>query len=100
MDFRRLTLCGKQCCAMIRRRSSVVTSHPTNLLEEVSELAGELVDLLTRSSYAFHLILHPMDGLWSAGTCLPANTVSIAARRSAPVTGTPLLGRLASNWPR
>ena len=51
-------------------------------------------------SYAFHLMLQPMEGRWSVGTGLPAITKSMAKRRSFPVTGIPLPGRLASNWPR
>ena len=48
----------------------------------------------------FHLMLHPTLGFWSAGTARPARTVSRAARRSAPVTGRPFLGRLSSYCPR
>ena len=42
----------------------------------------------------------PMLGVWSPGTGRPASTASAAARRSRPVTGTRLPGRLASNCPR
>ena len=49
---------------------------------------------------AFHLMLQPMLGRCSALTGRPASTASMAARRSAPVTGKAFLGRLLSNWPR
>src|SRR5690606_33653986 len=49
---------------------------------------------------SLHLMLQPMDGICSSGTALPSRTASIAPRRSAPVTGRPLPGRLESNWPR
>src|SRR5690606_35149503 len=45
----------------------------------------------------FHLMLQPMLGCCSVGTGRPASTASTAARRSSPVTGTLLLGRLESN---
>jgi len=48
----------------------------------------------------FHLILHPMLAFWLDETGLSASTASMAARRSFPVTGTLLPGRLSSNWPR
>ena len=49
---------------------------------------------------ARHLILQPMLGIWRGSTARPASAASIAARRSAQVTGLPLPGRLSSNWPR
>jgi hypothetical protein len=52
-----------------------------------------------RAAYAVHLIEHPMLGFCGPGTGRPASTASIAARRLAPVTGTPLPGRLSSNCP-
>src|SRR5690606_10578637 len=45
----------------------------------------------------FHLMLQPMLGRCSIVTGLSASTASQAARRSAPVTGMSLPGRLASN---
>ncbi len=47
-----------------------------------------------------HLMLQPMLGRWSGLTGLLARTASSAARRSLPVTGTGLPGRLPSSWPR
>ena len=46
---------------------------------------------------AFWLMLQPMEASCSAGTDSPANPASIAARRSLPVTGVSLRGRLESN---
>ncbi len=51
-------------------------------------------------AHARHLMLQPMEGFWVSLGALPASTASTAARRSAPVTGVGLLGRLSSNWPR
>src|SRR6185295_3878013 len=48
----------------------------------------------------YHLMLHPMLGRWLSDGDLPASTASMAARRSAPLTGTLFFGRLPSNWPR
>ena len=48
----------------------------------------------------FHLMLHPIEGVWFSSGVFPARTASRAARRSAPETGTSLLGRLSSSWPR
>lgn len=48
----------------------------------------------------FHLMLQPTLGLCSADGSAPASTASIARRRSAPVTGTSLDGRLPSSCPR
>jgi len=45
-------------------------------------------------------MLQPTLGFWSVVTGLSAKTASMAARKSAPVTGLPLLGRLSSNCPR
>lgn len=47
-----------------------------------------------------HLMLQPMLGFWSELKDFPARTVSMAARRSLPVTGTSLPGRLSSSCPR
>ena len=49
---------------------------------------------------AFHLMLQPTLGSCSAGGASPASTASMAARRSAPVTGTSSDGRLPSYCPR
>ena len=48
----------------------------------------------------FHLMLQPMLGFWLRSTGLPASTASMAARRSRPVTGLLLPGRLSSSCPR
>lgn len=48
----------------------------------------------------FHLMLQPMEGFCAGLGERPASTASAAARRSAPVTGVSLLGRLSSNRPR
>ena len=47
-----------------------------------------------------HLMLQPRLGCWREAAGLPARTASRAARRSAPVTGRPLFGRLSSSCPR
>ena len=47
-----------------------------------------------------HLMLQPRLARWLPETGWPANTASSAARRSWPVTGTSLPGRLPSIWPR
>src|SRR5580693_5157061 len=46
-----------------------------------------------------HLMLQPMLGRWSEEGGWPSAMAAIAARRSRPVTGLPLEGRLSSNWP-
>ena len=48
----------------------------------------------------FHLMEQPIDGYWTSATGWSARTASTAARRSAPVTGTPELGRDSSKRPR
>jgi hypothetical protein len=48
----------------------------------------------------FHLMLQPMLGICAASTGRSSSTASTALRRSLPVTGTLLPGRLESNWPR
>jgi hypothetical protein len=50
--------------------------------------------------HRFHLMLQPMLAFWLLSTALPANTASIALRRSRPVTGLLLPGRLSSSCPR
>ena len=47
-----------------------------------------------------HLMLQPILGRCSSGIARPATSASSAARRSLPVTGTSLPGRLSSSWPR
>ena len=47
-----------------------------------------------------HLMPQPTLGRWSPEISRPSSRASIAARRSSPVTGTSLPGRLESNWPR
>ena len=47
-----------------------------------------------------HLMLQPMLGRCTAGIARPAISASRAARRSRPVTGMSLPGRLSSSWPR
>src|SRR5687767_3222067 len=49
---------------------------------------------------AFHLMEQPMLGCCVRSTGLPASTASIAARRSRPVTGLLMPGRLSSSCPR
>jgi hypothetical protein len=51
-------------------------------------------------SHRFHLMLHPTLAFWLLLTGLPESTASIAARRSRPVTGLLLPGRLSSSCPR
>src|SRR5207249_11007096 len=48
----------------------------------------------------FHLMLQPTLGFCSVGAGWPVSTAFSAARRSAPVTGLSLSGRLSSYWPR
>ena len=76
-------------------------------LPEMPEFRGESMRLFYTlnairytPSYLRHLMLHPMLGRWSLDTGLPATRASMAARRSWPVTGVPLPGRLESSWPR
>src|SRR5437899_649487 len=45
-------------------------------------------------------MLQPMLGRWVDSTGRPPRPASRAARRSRPVTGLPLPGRLSSRWPR
>ncbi|TKS64798.1 MAG: hypothetical protein EWM73_00124 [Nitrospira sp.] len=52
------------------------------------------------SSHRFHLMLQPTLAFWLPSTGFPASTASIAARRSRPVTGLLLPGRLSSSCPR
>lgn len=52
-----------------------------------------------RGHPCFHLMLHPMLGCWTWLTGLPTSTASMAARKSRPVTGLLLPGRLSSNCP-
>ena len=52
------------------------------------------------SSHRFHLMLQPILAFWFLSTGFPASTASIAARRSRPVTGLLLPGRLSSSCPR
>lgn len=52
------------------------------------------------TSSHFHLMLQPMLAFWLLSTGFPASTASIAARRSRPVTGLLLPGRLSSSCPR
>jgi hypothetical protein len=52
------------------------------------------------SFYRFHLMLQPTLAFCLPSTGLPASTASIAARRSRPVTGLLLPGRLSSSCPR
>src|ERR1017187_2759290 len=59
-----------------------------------------LVGCWRRGAYGFHLILQPTLGRCCGFTGSPPNTASIAARRSAPVTGTSFRGRALSNCPR
>ncbi len=49
---------------------------------------------------ARHLIEQPIDGYWVSVTSAPVRTASMAARRSSPVTGVSVLGRLSSRRPR
>ena len=48
----------------------------------------------------FHLMLQPTLARCSVSTGRSASTASSAARRSRPLTSTPLPGRLSSSWPR
>ncbi len=51
------------------------------------------------SSHRFHLMLQPMLALCLLSTDFPASAASIATRRSRPVTGLLLPGRLSSSCP-
>jgi hypothetical protein len=47
--------------------------------------------------HRFHLMLQPTLARWLLSTGFPASTASIAARRSRPLTGLLLPGRLSSS---
>ena len=67
-------------------------------LKEIGEHRRSTVRHST--SHRFHLMLQPMLAFWFLSTGFPASTASIAARRSRPVTGLLLPGRLSSSCPR
>ena len=91
--IRRVAACGQSECY-----SAVTVSHgfPRPRASAVSVPPCLRVSV----SYGFHLMLQPALGLCCGLTGWSESTASIAARRSLPVTGTPLLGRLPSKRPR
>src|ERR1022692_4818923 len=93
-----------RCCNVDHRRqlpNGAYRDSPGRPLARSPPLTStSLVGCWRRGAYGFHLILQPTLGRCCGFTGSPPNTASIAARRSAPVTGTSFRGRALSNCPR
>ncbi len=83
-----------------RARAMARTPTPRTAAARVAPRGNLRPQAYAGSLPARHLMPQPMLARWSCETGPPERTASIAARRSSPVTGSPLLGRLSSSCPR
>ncbi len=77
-------------------KAAIAAAGPPGADHPLGQALAEIVRLIAR----LPLDVAAQAGLLLRATGRPASTASKAARRSFPVTGTPLCGRLSSIWPR